>query len=78
MWSLTNQTFHYLSQCSFETVSKFDIITRKKIKYQKSCYQKLGIGGGFWSPEKISPKKLSETTIIVIKTSVKATEKKGK
>ena len=40
---------------SFETVCKFDIVARRKS--QISCYQKLGIGGGFWSPEKISPKK---------------------
>ena len=39
---------------SFETVCKFDIVI------QISCHQKLGIGCGCWSPEKISPKKISQ------------------
>ena len=64
-----NQTFHYFWQCS-----SF-IWNSSKKKKQISCYQKLGIGGGFGSPEKISPKKISQTMIIVIKTSTKATEK---
>ena len=34
-----------------------------------TCYQKLGIGGGFWATEKISPKRISWTIIIVTKTS---------
>ena len=38
-------------------------------KNQIFCYQELGIAGGFWSTEKISPKKISETIIIAIKTS---------
>ena len=42
---------------SFQKVCEFDIVTRKK--NQISCYQKLGIGGGNWSPDKISPKKFS-------------------
>ena len=32
---------------------------KKKKKNQVSCYQKVGIGGGFWLPEKISPQKIS-------------------
>ena len=38
-------------------------------KYQVSCYQKLEIGGRFWSTDKISPKKISWTITTVIKTS---------